>query len=323
MDRRAFILTTGANVLARVAGKAWSPLTAQAQAAETVRTIGIINHVVSATFEKGLRDLGWVEGKNVRFVRRITTDKPKLAQFASELVRMRVDVIFAGNAAATWAASKATETIPIITVSADPVSVGLAASLARPGANVTGLAITQATGKRLEMLTQAVPTARRVAILVNPTNPNTSAYRRETETTAEAIGVKLLVFEVSAPEAIVDVMATVAKARPDALVAAGDPLFSVVQQQLIELVARHRLPAMWEQGMSVTAGGLMAYGASGIELYERAAKYIDRILKGAKPGDLPIERATKFELTINLKTARALGLTIPPSLLQRADHVIE
>lgn len=269
MDRRAFILTTGANILARVAGTAWSPLAAQAQPAGTVWTIGIINHVVPAAFETGLRDLGWVEDQNVRFVRRTTTDKQKLAQFASELVRMKVDVIFAGNAAATWAASKATETIPIITVSADPVSVGLAASLARPGANV------------------------------------------------------ILVFEVSAPEAVVDVTATMAKARPDAFVAAGDPSFLVVQNQLIELVARHRLPAMWEQRTSVTAGGLMAYGASSLELYERAATYIDRILKGAKPGDLPIERATKFELAINLKTARALSLTIPPSLLQRADHVIE
>jgi len=298
-------------------------LAAEAQPAGPVRTIGIIGHTQATPFEEGLRDLGWVEGKNVRFERRATTDIRKLAQFAAELVRMRVDVIFAGNAPATRAAVEATRAIPIITVSTDPVDAGVASSLARPGANVTGFAITQLTGKRLEMLVQALPTARRVALLVNPTNPNTPVYRREAETVAHAIGVKLLVFEVSTPERIEDVIAAVAKSRPGAFVASGDPLFWVTRQQLVEAVARHRLPTMWESRRFVEAGGLISYGADPGELYRRAATYADRILKGTKPADLPIEQATNFELVINLKTAHALSITIPPLVLLRADHVVQ
>jgi putative tryptophan/tyrosine transport system substrate-binding protein len=181
IDRGLMIVT----VLALVA----LSLAAEAQPTGPVRTIGIIGHTQATPFEEGLRELGWVEGQNVRFERRATTDIRKLAQFAAELVRMRVDVIFAGNAPATRAAVEATRAIPIITVSADPVDAGVASSLARPGANVTGFAITQLTGKRLEILVQALPTARRVALLVNPTNPNTPVYRREAETVAHAIGV--------------------------------------------------------------------------------------------------------------------------------------
>jgi putative ABC transport system substrate-binding protein len=243
----------------------------------------------------------------------------------AELIRIPVDVIFAGNAASTRAAMEATRAIPIITVSADPVSTGFVASLARPGANVTGLAImhTELSGKRLEILTQALPTARRIALLVNPANPSTPAVRRETEARALAIGVKLLLFEVSAPERVAKVMAAVAKEHPDALVVQGDPLFTVTRPQLLEAAARHRLLAMWELRGFVEAGGLMSYGADPNELYRRAATYVDRILRGTNPGDLPVEQATKFELVINLKTAKALGLTIPQSLLQRADQVIE
>ena len=298
-------------------------LAAEAQSAGPVRTIGIIGHTQTAAFEEGLRELGWVEGKNVRFERRVTTDASKLGQFAAELVRMRVDVIFAGNAAATRAVVGATAAIPIITVSADPVSAGVASSLARPGANVTGFAITQLMGKRLDILVQALPRARRVALLVNPTNPNAPTYRRDTEAVAHTIGVKLIVFEVSAAERIADVVAAVAKARPDAFVAAGDPLFWVARQQLLEEVARHRLPTMWEQLTFVEAGGLMSYGANPGDLYRRAATYADRILKGTKPADLPIDQATKFELAINLKTARTLNITISPSMLIRADNVIQ
>jgi len=268
-------------------------LASEAQPTGPVRTIGIIGHTQATPFEEGLRELGWVEGKNVRFEQRVTTDNRKLAQFAADLVRMRVDVIFAGNAAATRAVSDATRVIPIITVRADPVTAGVASSLARPGANVTGFAITQLMGKRLEILVQALPKARRVALLVNPTNPNVPMYRRETETVARAIGVKLLVFEVS------------------------------THQQLVEAVARHRLPTMWESLPFVEAGGLFSYGAFTGELYRRAATYADRILKGTKPADLPIDRATKFELAINLKTAQALNITIPPPVLLRADHVVQ
>ena len=220
---------------------------------------------------------------------------------------------------------EATRAIPIITVSADPVSTGFVTSLARPGANVTGLAImhTELSSKRLEILTQVLPTARRIALLVNPANPATPVVRRETEARALALGVKLLLFEASAPERVATVMAAVAKEHPDALVVQGDPVFFMTRQQLLEAAARQRLPAMWELRGFVEAGGLMSYGADLNELYRRAATYVDRILRGTKPGELPVEQATKFELVVNLKAAKAFGLTIPPSVLARADHVVE
>ena len=176
-------------------------------------------------------------------------------------------------------------------------------------------------GKRLEILAQALPTARRVAYLANPTNLNTPENRHDVEAVARAIGVKLVAFEVSAPERIENVVASVAKARPGALVTASDPLFWAVQQRLIDAVAR--IPTMWEARPWVEAGGLMAYGAHGGQFYRRAATYVDKILKGAMPADLPIEQAMKFEFVINLKTAKALRLTIPQTLLLRADQVIE
>ena len=245
ISRRHFLVTGAATILA-------APPLSEAQPAEPVRTIGTIGHVPARSFEDDLRELGWVEGKNVRFERRMSTDNQKLAHFAAELTRIPVDVIFAGNAASTHAAMEATRAIPIITVSADPVSTGFVASLARPGANVTGLAImhTELSGKRLEILTQTLPTARRIALLVNPANPSTPAARRETEARALAIGVKLLLFEASAPERVAKVMAAVAKERPDALVVQGDPVFVVTRQQLLEAAARHRLPAMWDCGGS-------------------------------------------------------------------------
>ena len=288
-----------------------------------VRTIGIIGHAQAPSFEEGLRELGWIEGKNVTFERRLSTDPTELAKFAAELVRIPVDVIFAGNAASTRAAVEATRAIPIITVSADPVKTGVASSVSRPGANVTGFAITQLMGKRLEMLVEAIPTARRVAFLVNPTNPNTPAFRREAEAVARAKGVKLLAFEVSGPEQIEAALAAVAKARPDACIVAGDPVFTVAQQRLIVAAARHRMPTMWEYRAFVEAGGLMSYGAYTGDLYRGAATYADRILKGTRPADLPIDQATRFELSINLKTAHILNITIPRPVLLRADHVVQ
>jgi len=301
-------------------------LGAEAQPAGPVRTIGILNRqATSGVFETALSGLGWVEGKSARFERRESTDNQKLAQFALELVRIPVEVIFAGNAASTRAAMDATRTIPIVTVSTDPVGTGFVTSLARPGANVTGLAImnTELSGKRLEMLSQALPSARRVALLTNPANPSTPLMRRETEAQARGIGITILSFEVSAPARVAGVITAVAKARPDALLVAPDPLFSVTQPQLLEAAARHRLPAMWEWRGFVDAGGLMSYGPDLSELYRRAAAYVDRILRGTKPSDLPVEQATKFELAINLKTANSLGLAIPPPVLLRADHVVQ
>jgi putative tryptophan/tyrosine transport system substrate-binding protein len=299
----------------------------EAQPAGSMRTVGVLlsRPEVSRPFEEGLRELGWVEGKSIRFERRFSTDYQKLSRLAAELTRIPVDVVFAGNAPSTRAAMEITQTVPIITVSGDPVSAGFVVSLARPGANVTGLAImhTELSGKRLEILTQALPAARRIAILANPANPATAAMRRETEARATALGVQLLPFEATAPEQLAVILATAAQKHPDALVVFGDPMFFLNRRHLLEAAARHRLPAIWEWREFAEAGGLMAYGPSLDDLYRRAAKYVDRVLSGAKPADLPVEQATKFDLVINLKTAKALGLTIPPSVLLRAAQVLE
>ena len=317
MTNRAMLIT----ILALVAAS----LAAEAQPAGPVRTIGIIGHTRPSSFEEGLRELGWVEGKNVRFERRFSTDNRRLVHFAAELSRIPVDVIFAGNAASTSAAMEATRAIPIITVSADPVITGFVASLANPGGNVTGLSImhTELSGKRLEILTEALPKARRIALLVNPANPSTPAVRRETEARARAIGVKLLLFEARSPERIAEAMTAVAKEHPDALVVQGEPLFFLTRRELLEATARHRLPTMWEHRAFVEAGGFMSYGVNPGELYRRAATYADRILRGAKPGDLPVEQAATFELVLNLKTARTLGITIAEPVLLRSDHVVQ
>jgi len=306
----------------------------------------------------------------------VSTDDETLARFAVELSRVPVDVIFAGNAPSTRAAMQATRVIPIITVSADPVSTGFVATLAQPGGNVTGVAImhTELSGKRLEILTQALPAARRIAFLVNPANPSTPAVRRETEARARALGVKLLPFEVSAPERVAKVMAAVAKEHPDALVVQGGPLFQVTRQEvqvaatvlglelhvvevrspgeldrafaaatrtragaafifgrtlypynarIAELAVKRRLATVGLLPEFARDGWLIGYGTSLTDQNRRAADFVDRIPKGAKPAELPVEQPTTFYLAINLKTARALGLSIPPSLLQRADQVIE
>jgi putative ABC transport system substrate-binding protein len=320
VDRRAFARAIGLGLLA-------APLAAEAQQAGTIRTIGVMTSRAerSHPFEESLRELGWVEGKTVRFERRFSIDYQELPRLARELVRVPVDVIFAGYAPAVRAAMDATRTIPIIAVSGDPVSAGFIISLARPGANVTGLAImlTELSGKRLEILTQALPTARLIAVLANPGNPSTKAMLHETEARASALGVQLLRFEATDPDRFAEVLAEAARKRPHALLVVGDPMFTRNSHRLVEAVARHRLPAIWEWRDFVDAGGLMAYGPRLDDLSRRAATYVDRVLKGAKPSDLPVEQATTFEFVINMKTAKALGLTIPPALLLRADQVIE
>jgi putative tryptophan/tyrosine transport system substrate-binding protein len=318
LDRRAFVAVLAA---------AFMPRLARAQLASSVRVVGVISARPEAgrAFEEGLRGLGWVEGKTVKFERHVGTDYRKIARFAAELTRIPVDVIYAGNSAATRASMEATRTVPIITMSADPVSAGFAASLARPGGNVTGLAIMhpELSGKRLELLAETLPTAKRIAVLGNPANPSTAAMRHETNARAAAIGVKIINYDASGPERFADVLGAATQTRPDVLVVLGDPVFFVNRRRLLEAVARHPLPAIWEWREFVEAGGLMAYGPRVDELHRHAATFVDRILRGAKPADLPIERATRFEFVINLKTAKGLGLTIPPSVLLRADQVIE
>lgn len=301
------------------------PFAAGAQSAAAVRTVGLLGTSIVGALKEGLRELGWVEGSTVRFEARFSTDYRELPRLAAELVRARVDVIFASNAPATRAAMNATRTIPIVTVSGDPVGAGFVTSLARPGANVTGIAImhTELSGKRLEILTQALPTARRIAVLSNPANPSTPEMLRETEARARALRILVLRFEATTPDQLAGAVAAAARDRADALAVLGDPLFNRESRRLLEAAAQHRLPAIWEWREIVEAGGFMAYGPRLAHLHHRAATYVDRLLKGTKPEELPVEQAATFELVINLKTAKALGLTLPRSFLLRADEVIQ
>jgi ABC-type uncharacterized transport system substrate-binding protein len=303
------------------------PLTTEAQPAGRVRTVGLLGTSPDRyrAFREGLREFGWSEGTTVRFEERFSADYRELSRMATELVRAPVDVIYAGNAPSVRAAMNATRAIPIVMVSGDPVSAGFVASLARPGANVTGLAImhTELSGKRLEILKEALPMARRIAVLANPANPSTAAMFRETESRARSLGVEVLRFEATAPDQLASAVAAAARDGADALAVLGDPMFNRNSHRLVQAAAQHRLPAIWEWRTIVEAGGLMAYAPRLEDLQRRAATYVDRIFKGAKPGELPVEQPTKFDLAINLKTAKALGLILPRSLLQRADHVID
>ena len=271
-----------------------------------------------------MRDVGYVEGQNVTFETRWTgvTNfyQPELAR---ELAQLKVDVIVTIEIAGGRAAKEATSTIPIVVVSCDPFEQ-IVATLARPGGNITGLSDVNPdlSGKRLALLKEVLPKLARVAVLLNPAHPPNVDQLRETQAAARTLGVTLQTLEVRRSYDFERAFAAVAKERAGAVIVLPDAFTVVHRDQIAELAARHRLPTMFAQRAHVAAGGLMAYGANQASLYREAASYIDRILKGAKPGDLPVEQPTKFELVINLKTAKALGLTIPPSLLLRADEVI-
>jgi len=274
-----------------------------------------------------LRELGYVEGKTVVIEPRHAAGRfDRLPELALELVRLKVDVLVVSGAPAAHAAKKATGTIPIvITNAADPVGTGLVASLARPGGNVTGLSDFNAgvITKRLELLKEVVPSASRIAILLNPANPTNPRQLKLVQAAAPAVGVTLLALEAKGADDIDRAFAAIRKERAGALVVVGDPMFSTHEKQILDGAARNRLPAIYSQAQWVDAGGLMCYGTNFPDLFHRAATYVDKILKGAKPADLPVEQPTRFELVINLKTAKAFGLTIPPSLLLRADRVSE
>jgi putative ABC transport system substrate-binding protein len=280
-------------------------------------------------FRQGLRELGWVEGQNVLIEYRFAEGRlERLPGLAEELVRLKVDVIAASPTPAALAAKNATRTIPIVGMSlTEPIAVGLVASLARPGGNVTGVAYgfdTDIFGKQLELLKEVIPKVRRVAVLSNPSNsPAQPLIMSSVERAARSLGLQLQLLEARGPGEFDGAFAVMAKERAGALLVTGDPMFFLHRARLAELAVKNRLPSMSTQGQWVEAGGLMSYGPSFPDLYRRAATYVDKILKGARPADLPIEQPTKFELVINLKTAQALGLTIPRSLLQRADQVIE
>jgi len=278
-------------------------------------------------FRKGMREFGWIDGQTFTVEDRFAEGRSeRLPTLAADLVRQHVDVILAGSVPGALAAKNATATIPVVMVATgDPIGSGLVVNLARPAGNLTGVTGLgqELNAKRLEVLKGAVQRLSRVAVLTNPTSAYTGPFLKEREGLARDLGVRLRVLEVDGPDGLKTAFATMARERAGALMVLTDIMFITHRRTIVELAARHRLPAVYGEREYVNDGGLMCYGANLEEMYRRAAFYVDRILKGVRPADLPIEQPTKFDLVINLKTARALGLTIPPSLLQRADQMIE
>ena len=328
MNRRAFI------TLLVVATFAW-PCAASAQQA-TMPVIGVL-HSQSADafreplrgFRQGLKDAGYVEGENVAIEYRFADNQmDRLPELAAELVRRRVAVIATGGGPVpAFAAKGATATIPIVfTIGDDPVRLGLVASLARPGGNVTGISflVTELSAKRLELLRELVPAVTRIAVLVNPAEAtNTEAILKDVETAARVMGLAIKQLNASTSGEINAAFATLALERPDAIFVATDAFFTARRVQLALLAMLHRIPVIYPIRPFTEAGGLMSYGTSLTDTYRQAGVYVGRILKGAKPVDLPVARSTKFELVINAETARMLGLTVPTSLLATTDEVIE
>ena len=278
-------------------------------------------------FRQGLRDLGYVEGQNIAIEYRYAEGKiDRLPELAVELVRLRVDVIVVNATNATLAVKDATRTIPIVMAgAADPVGAGLVASLARPGGNITGLTTISAelSSKQVEILKEAFPNISLVAILLNPAEPGSALSLRQIEVAGQALGVQLQSFEVRAPNDFDRAFSAITKNKAGALIVVRGTLTRVHQTRIVDFAAKTRLPAIYSLSSFVDAGGLMFYGVKGADLDRRAATYVDKILKGAKPADLPVEQPTKFEFVINLKAANQIGLTIPPSVLYRADKVIK
>jgi putative ABC transport system substrate-binding protein len=277
-------------------------------------------------FRQGLGELGYVEGRNFALmIRSPEQGQEQLPDRAAELVRLQVDVIVTAGPPAIQAAQQATRTIPVVMAGhGDPVGAGVVASLARPGGNITGLSSfsSDLIGKRLELLKAVVPRVSRIAYLFNPTDPVISLRKRETEFAAQALEVQLQALEVRSPEDLEEAFQAAIRARAGALLTVDNPLFNTHRTRIVESAAKNRLPAMYGFTDFTDAGGLMAYGVQLPDLWRRAAWYVEKILKGAKPADLPVEQPRKFELIINLTTAKQIGLTIPPSVLARADKVI-
>ena len=307
------------------------PLAVEAQPAEKIYRIGTLSSVTpsmeAARYEalrQGLRELGYVEGQNIVIESRYAEERrERLPGLAAELVRLKVDLILTGGDQSIRAARQATQTIPIVVALAgDLVGPGYVASLARPGGNITGLTTLtpESAGKRLELLKTSFPKVSRVAFLWDPTNAAHVPWRRESEVAAQALGVHLLSLEVRRPEDLGTAFRAALRGRADAVMAGGG---MPRPSRIVEFAAENRLPAVYAAEHYMTLGGLMFYGPSQGDMYRRAATFVDKILKGAKPAELPVEQPTKFELVINLKTAKALGLTLPPSVLGRADQIIE
>jgi putative tryptophan/tyrosine transport system substrate-binding protein len=325
MDRRRFLVTSVAGTLA-------APLAAQAQQAGVkVPRVGVLFGSPASNWiealRQGLRDVGFVEGRTILTEWRSAEGRyERLPGFATELVRLGVDVLIAHPTVAVQAARRATASNPIVMpASADPVGAGLVESLARPGGNITGSTFisSEITGKRLELLKEMLPHATSVAAVANPDNPATALQLTQARTAGATLGLRLRLIEVNAETQLEAAFAVLLRDRADALLVIDDPMLGSRRVDIVKRVATARLPAMYGWKDWVDAGGLLSFGANVDEMFRQAGRYVDKILKGAKPADLPIEQPTKFEFAINLKTAKALGLTIPPSLLARADQIIE
>jgi putative tryptophan/tyrosine transport system substrate-binding protein len=304
--------------------------TAEAQQAKKIPRIGFlaVNPATSRqeAFREGLHELGYVEGKNIVIEWRTADGQSdRLPDLAAELVRLKVDAIVTAGAASTRPAKAATVTIPIVmALDNDPVGSGFVASLARPGGNITGLSqmAPELAGKRLELLKEVVPRLLRVAVLGEFKNPGNAQALKATELAAVAFGLQLQSLDVRSPKDIETAFREASKGRADAALVLGGPITTAQQGHIVELATKNRLPVIYPQSDYMDAGGLMFYGPSISDLYRRAAVFVDKILKGAKPADLPVEQPTKFEFIINLKAAKQIGLTIPPNVLVRADKVI-
>jgi putative ABC transport system substrate-binding protein len=323
MRRREFVtLVSGALV-------AW-PLVARAQPLGKIWRIGFIAHRYEEFYDplfQGLRERGYTEGQNLIVERRYAEGRvERFKEFVAEMVQLKVDLIIVVTTPAAFAARNATTTIPIVHPAAiDPVGTGLIASLAHPGGNVTGLAVLNAetSAKRLELLREAVPGLSRGAVLWNAANPANTLAWKETEGAGRALGVAIQSYEMRGPGDFEGAFAMIAQQRPDILLVLQDALTLEYRKEIIGFALRERLPSMFVGKLWAEEGGLMSYGDRLPERYRRAADLVDRILKGAKPADLPVEQPTTFELVVNLKTAKAIGLNLPPAFLARADQVIE
>ena len=328
IQRREFISTLVGGAAAA------SPIVACADSGKIAR-IGYLSPdspspAATALFDAfcdGLRELGWIKGKNVTVELRYAENRvERLPEVAAELVRINVDVIVGRGTLGPLAAKRATSTIPIVMAgSGDPLGSGLVASLARPGGNVTGMSlmVPDLGGKRLELLKELLPRLARVAVLWDAANPYPAIVFKETQAAAQALAIDVQSLEVRAADDFDGVFEVARKQRPDALITVEDPLTFNYQKRIADFALANQLPSLHGVREFVVAGGLLSYRANVADLYRRAASYVDKILKGAKPADLPVQQPTKFELVINLQTAKTLGLTVPPMLLARADEVVE
>src|SRR4051795_5968317 len=325
MRRRELMLLLG--------GAMTAPLTARAQQAGKVYRIVFLGDSPASisepmeAFRQGLRDLGYVEGRNIAIEYRWAEGKPeRMREFAEELVRLKVDVIIVPGSIYTEAAKRATSTIPIVFLGhADPVATGHATSLARPGGNITGISmmLTEISVKSLELLKQAVPGLARIAVIFDPATPSHGRTLKAVEAAGPLLGLQVQPVAIRSATEFDSAFLAIVQGRADAVLVLTTPLFVAGAQPLAELALTHKLPSVFTPRENVEAGGLMSYSPNRADYYRRGAIYVDKILKGANPADLPVQQPTRFQLVVNLKTAKALGLTIPPTLLARVDEVIE